>query len=66
MADRTAAYRALFIGQLDTAILNQIRIATHQGMALGSDRFKQEVEQLAQHRVSPLKRGPKPKQSLGV
>ena len=66
LADRTAAYRALFMGQLDTTILNQIRIATHQGMALGSDRFKQEVEQLAQHRVSPLKRGPKPKQSLGV
>lgn len=66
LADRTAAYRALFMGQLDTTILNQIRIATNQGMALGSDRFKQEVEQLAQRRVSPLKRGPKPKQSLGV
>jgi len=66
MTDRTAAYRALFVGQLDTAILNQIRLATNQGMALGSDRFKQDVELLTQRRVSPLKRGPKPKQSVGV
>jgi len=66
LADRTAAYRALFTGQLDATFLNQIRLATNQGMALGSDRFKQEVEQLARRRVSPLKRGPKPRQPLGV
>lgn len=65
-AERATAYRALFVGQIDTALLHQIRQATNQGMALGGDRFKQEFEQLAQRRLSPLKRGPKPKQTVGV
>ena len=62
MTERTAAYRELIMGQLDTTTLNQIRTSTNQGMALGSDRFKQEVERLAGRRVTPLKRGPKPRQ----
>ena len=66
LADRAAAYRALFTEQLDSTIINQIRQATNQGMALGNDRFKQEVERLTQRRVSPLKRGPKSKQMVGV
>jgi REP-associated tyrosine transposase len=66
MADRTAAYQALFVGQLDVEMLNRIRLATNQGMALGSDRFKQEVELLTRRRVRPLKRGPKPKETVGV
>jgi putative transposase len=65
-ADRAAAYRTLFVGQIDPAIINQIRQATHQGMALGNDRFKQEMERLTQRRVSPLKRGPKARQGAGV
>lgn len=60
-ADRAAAYRALFVEQIDSALLNQIRQATHQGMALGHDRFKEDMERLTQRRVSPLKRGPKVK-----
>ena len=58
-AARAAAYRALFVGQLDSRLLKQIRLATNQGMALGADRFKEEVEQLTQRRVNPLKRGPR-------
>lgn len=62
VAERTAAYRELFRGQLDSTMLNQIRQASNQGMALGSDRFRHEVERLASRRVVALKRGPKSKQ----
>ena len=58
-AARAAAYRALFVGQLESTLLRQIREATNQGMALGADRFKEEVERLTQRRVNPLKRGPR-------
>ena len=58
-AEQAAAYRALFVGQLDSTLLKQIRLATNQGMALGAERFKEEVERLTQRRVNPLKRGPR-------
>ena len=61
-SERTATYRELFRGQIDSMGLNQIRQATNQGMVLGNDRFKDEVERLASRRVVTLKRGPKPKQ----
>jgi len=55
------AYRELFKYQLDNEALVQVRKAVNQGMALGNDRFKQEVEQLSGRRVTTLRRGPKPK-----
>ena len=58
---RTKAYRDLFAGHLDASILHQIRQASHQGMALGNERFKQEIERLSGRRVTAMKRGPKPK-----
>lgn len=58
-ADRAAAYRALFAGQMDSALVKQIRLTTNQGMVLGSGRFKDDVERLTQRRVDPQKRGPK-------
>jgi len=42
-------------------MLCQIRNSSNSGMALGSDRFKQEIEALTWGRVTALKRGPKPK-----
>ena len=60
-AERAEAYRGLFRGHLDTSIIKQIRKASNQGMVLGSERFKQEVEQLSGRRVVALKRGPKPR-----
>lgn len=65
VTERTAAYRELFHGQLEATSLHQIRQASNQGMALGSDRFKQEVERLAGRRIVVLKRGPKPKRADG-
>ena len=59
---RSEAYRQLFSAQLDDTELNQIRAASNKGMALGNDRFKQEMERLAGRRVVSLKRGPKQKQ----
>lgn len=60
--ERTVAYCELFTGQLDLSVQNKIRQATNQGMALGNDKFKQEIEQLTQRRVVTLKRGPEPDQ----
>jgi len=61
--DCSAAYREIFTGQIEPAMLKQIRQATNTGMALGNDRFKMEVERLTGRRVYHLKRGPKPKES---
>lgn len=58
---RAQAYRELFRGHMDLALLTQIREAVNQGMALGNERFKQEIAQLSGRRVKILKRGPKPK-----
>lgn len=54
-------YRSLFRGHLDEKLIHDVRQATQQGMVLGSDRFKQEIEQLSGRRVTTLKRGPKHK-----
>lgn len=62
VAERAAAYRELFRCHLNSTLLDDIRRASNQGMALGNDRFKQEVERLAGRRVVSLKRGPKSKQ----
>jgi len=44
MPIRIEAYRELFKYQLDNEALVQVRKAVNQGMALGNDRFKQEIE----------------------
>lgn len=51
----------MFKGHLDVELLNQVRQSINQGLALGNERFKQEVEPLSGRRVTPLKRGPKSK-----
>jgi putative transposase len=38
-----------------------IRASTNKGLALGNERFKQEIEQFSGLRVTERKRGPKPK-----
>jgi len=57
--ERMNACKSLFREHLDADLIHQIRQTTNQGMALGNDRFKQEIEQLSGRRVSTLKRGPK-------
>jgi len=57
--ERESAYRALFKAHLDVATLEEIRDTVNKGWALGSDRFKREIESLAQRRATPLPRGRK-------
>ena len=64
-SERSAAYRDLFAGQLDSDIVTRIRQTTNQGMALGSERFKQEIEQRTGRRVTVLKRGTRPRADTG-
>ena len=59
--NRTASYRELFRYHLEPDLIGQIRKSVNQGMALGNERFKAEIECLSGRRASVLKRGPKPK-----
>ncbi len=59
--ERMNAYRELFADELDRAVLHQIRQVSNQGMVLGNDRFKSEIERLTGRRTNLLKRGPKPR-----
>ena len=62
--ERAEAYRVLFVGHIDDQTLKQIRTATNQGMALGNDRFKAEIERLACRRVRAVKKGRKPRKKV--
>ncbi len=57
--ERLDAYQKLFRYQLDGEVVKTIRNAVNKGMALGSERFMEEIEQFTGRRVKPLKRGPK-------
>lgn len=59
---RAERYRELFRGHIEPELLTQVRQSVNQGMVLGIDRFKEEIKRLSGRRVSPIKRGPKPKQ----
>jgi len=54
---RLSAYRSLFKAHIDSELLEQIRCTINQGLALGNDRFKDEVEILYGRRVRPAKMG---------
>jgi putative transposase len=54
---RRCAYQKLFRGHLDDYDLQSIRSATKSGMALGCERFKDQIELLAQRRTRPKKAG---------
>jgi len=53
---RQSAYRGLFDSELDKELLREIRISTHGGYAIGSGRFREEVESALKLRATP--RGP--------
>lgn len=50
-AERQAAYRELFRYQLDPGTLDQIRDATDHELAVGTSRFKDEIEAMTKRRV---------------
>ena len=53
---RQAAYRRLFATELDQQLLREIRVSTHGGYAIGSSRFREEIETALKLRATP--RGP--------
>lgn len=58
-ASRTKHYRELFVGRIDSKDIKAIRAATAKGLALGSDRFVEQLEQLSGRRLRAKKTGPK-------
>lgn len=57
---RQQAWRRLVKEGLDTAFVDALRVATNGGWALGSERFRKEIEEASQRRAAPLPRGPQP------
>lgn len=55
--DRQSNYRELFVHQIEGELLKEIRDSTHKGMAVGSERFKEEIEFLTGRRLKSKKRG---------
>ncbi len=58
-AERRRAYREIMEQPATEALLKEIRQSTQRGMALGNDRFKDQLEQCGSRRQRPLKSGPK-------
>jgi putative transposase len=55
--ERQMHYRELFRFHLELNEVDNIRKSVNKGLALGSDRFKEEVEANLNRRVTPLKAG---------
>lgn len=55
--ERRENYRALFVHHVDDELLEEIRTNTNKGMAVGNDRFKEEIETLTGRRLRAKKRG---------
>jgi len=49
--ERQFAYRELFRHHMDNNLLHEVREALNQELVLGSERFKDEIEQMLQRRV---------------
>ena len=54
---RQAAYRALFKHHLSSKIIDDIRQASNKGMAIGNDKFKDEIERITGTSMRPQKMG---------
>jgi len=54
---RQSRYRELFRFHVDDELTKDIRLALNKGMALGGEKFKDEIERLHKRRVRPAKMG---------
>ena len=54
---RQSLYRSLFLAHTEGALLSDIRLAVNRGLALGSDKFKDDIERLVGQRLRPKKMG---------
>lgn len=59
--ERQAAYRALFCEQLPAPLVEDISKATLSGLALGNDKFRQQIQQLTGQSVTPGQPGRPPR-----
>ena len=57
--ERQARYRALFEPHVEESLMLDIRRSINQGLALGSEEYKQQIERSGGRRQSHLKHGPK-------
>jgi putative transposase len=55
--DRQRHYHELFTHHVEGQLLEEIQTNTHKGMALGNDRFKEELVALTGRRLKSKKRG---------
>ncbi len=56
-SEQMTNYLALFSCHVEGDLLKEIRVSTNKGMAIGSDRFKDEIEKLTGRRLKPQKVG---------
>jgi putative transposase len=56
---RRAAYRALFRYQLEDAEITEIRTSLNKGLAVGAERFKDQIETILARSVRPGQAGRK-------
>lgn len=56
-ASRQSRYRDLFRSHVDDVLLTKIRYCVQRGLAIGHERFKEQIEALTGQRVSSSKRG---------
>ncbi|MGA8260443.1 MAG: transposase [Arenicellales bacterium] len=61
--ERRATYRALFDVGMEGNMTEDIRVATHGNYALGSERFRRQVERVLTRRATPGQPG-RPKRKL--
>ncbi len=55
--ERQAYYRELVEHPVEGKLTEEIRLATHKGLALGNERFKVEIERLTGQRMTAKKMG---------
>jgi len=55
--ERQLNYRALFINHVDGKLVSDIRDSINKGMAIGSLKFKEQIEALTGRRMQPKKQG---------
>jgi len=55
--ERMKNYRALFSHHVENDLLDEIRSSTNKGMAIGHDRFKDDIEKLTGRRLKAKKVG---------
>ncbi|WP_299268137.1 transposase [uncultured Psychrosphaera sp.] len=56
---RCNVYRGMFREQVSVKLIDDIRLATNKGLALGNDKFKDRIEALTGQRQKEIKRGRK-------